>query len=141
MKEWFRKFSSAVSEATGSWWAFTLAMLLVVVWFCGGFFVGFTNTFYQLLINTGTTIITFLMVFLIQNTQNRDAKGIHLKLDELIKATKGASDTMMDLDELSDAQLKQLEAEYKRICKTGQDDDNGKQVKKAVKKELDERKA
>src|SRR5881394_1242658 len=116
MNDWFRKFSSAVSGAAGTWQAFVLALLIVVVWFIAGFFIGFQNTFYQLLINTGTTIITFLMVFLIQNTQNRDAKGIHLKLDELIKATKGASNTMIDLDKLSDEQLKELEAEYKRIC-------------------------
>src|SRR3989440_8393998 len=116
MNEWFRKFSSKVSGLAGTWQAFVLATLIVVVWFAAGFWVGFTNTFYQLLINTGTTIITFLMVFLIQNTQNRDAKALHLKLDELIKATRGASNTMIDLDKLSDEQLKELEAEYKRIC-------------------------
>src|SRR5207237_8284249 len=116
MNEWFRKFSNVVSAAAGTWQAFMLAALVVVVWFIACFFIGFQNTFYQLLINTGTTIITFLMVFLIQNTQNRDAKGIHLKLDELIKATKGASNTMIDLDKLTDEQLKKLESEYKRIC-------------------------
>src|SRR5919202_366373 len=116
MNEWFRKFSSKVSGLAGTWQAFVIATFIVVVWFVAGFFVGFTNTFYQLLINTGTTIITFLMVFLIQNTQNRDAKAIHLKLDELIKATKGARNRMIDLDALSDAQLKELEEEYKRIC-------------------------
>ena len=116
MKERFRRFASTASMVTGSWPAFMLAVVIVVVWFLAGFWVGFTNTFYQLLINTGTTIITFLMVFLIQNTQNRDAKALHLKLDELIKATRGASNTMIDLDKLSDEQLKELEAEYKRIC-------------------------
>src|SRR5918912_1566793 len=129
MSEWFRKFSNAVSAAAGTWQAFVLAALIVVVWFAAGFFVqgGFQNTFYQLLINTGTTIITFLMVFLIQNTQNRDAKAIHLKLDELIKATKGAHNSMIDLDSLSDAQLKELEEEYKRIC--------AKEVKKNKRRE------
>ena len=123
MNDWFRKFSHVVSGATGTWQAFVLAVLVVAVWFAAGFFVqgGFRNTFYQLLINTGTTIITFLMVFLIQNTQNRDAKALHLKLDELIKATKGARNTMIDLDKLSDEQIKQLEEQYKRIC---DDEDN-----------------
>src|SRR4051794_23497927 len=111
----------AVGTATG--WlgsvpAMVTALTLVVLWFIGGSFVSghFANNTYQLLINTGTTIITFLMVFIIQNTQNRDAKSIHLKLDELIKATKGARNSMIDLDKLSDAQLKSLEEEYKRIC-------------------------
>src|SRR2546421_10984024 len=121
MNEWFRKFSSKVSGLAGTWQAFVLATLIVVVWFAAGFFVGFTGTFYQLLINTGTTIITFLMVFLIQNTQNRDAKAFHLKLDELIKATKGARNSMIDLDKLSDEQIKELEEQYKRICA---DEDN-----------------
>ena len=121
MSEWFRKFSGVISAAAGTWQAFVLAALIVVVWFVAGFFIGFQNTFYQLLINTSTTIVTFLMVFLIQNTQNRDAKAIHLKLDELIKATKGAHNTMIDLDKLSDEQLKKLEEEYKQICDTEDD--------------------
>ena len=95
MSEWFRKFSSTVSAAAGSWQAFVLAVLVVAVWFFAGFFIGFQNTFYQLLINTGTTIVTFLMVFLIQNTQNRDAKAVHLKLDELIRALKGARNQLV----------------------------------------------
>ncbi len=84
---------------------------------------GYSET-WQLVINTGTTIVTFLMVFLVQNTQNRDAKAIHLKLDELIKATKGARNTMIDLDKLSDDQLKKLENEYKQICDRDDDDDD-----------------
>jgi low affinity Fe/Cu permease len=86
-----------------------------------------------LIINTSTTIVTFLMVFLIQNTQNRDAEATHLKLDELIKATQGARNSMIDLDELSDQQLKQLEAEYKRICEADEQS-NG-----TLKRELEER--
>jgi low affinity Fe/Cu permease len=97
---------------------------------------GYSDT-WQLVINTGTTIITFLMVFLIQNTQNRDAKAIHLKLDEMIKATPKARNHMIDLDKLSDEQLKELEAEYKRICEVDESGDGA--GKKAVEQELVER--
>ena len=115
MNEFFRKFSHKTSELVGTSWAFILACLIIVIWAVTGPMFNYSDT-WQLVINTGTTIITFLMVFLIQNTQNRDAKAIHLKLDELIKATRGASNTMIDLDKLSDEQLKELETEYKRIC-------------------------
>src|SRR5205823_9410573 len=115
MKEWFRRFSGVASDAAGSWQAFLLAALIVAVWFAAGFFVGFENTFYQLLINTGTTIITFLMVFLIQNTQNRDAKAIHLKLDELLRAVEGARTQLVDLEALSDEELERLQQQFKRI--------------------------
>ncbi|PYS79543.1 MAG: low affinity iron permease family protein [Acidobacteria bacterium] len=118
MKEWFRRFSGVASDAAGSWQAFLLAALIVAVWFAAGFFVGFENTFYQLLINTGTTIITFLMVFLIQNTQNRDAKAIHLKLDELLRAVEGARTSMANLENLPDEELKRLQEEFRRICET-----------------------
>jgi low affinity Fe/Cu permease len=115
MKEWFRRFAQTVSEHAGSWQAFTIAVLIVMMWFIAGFFVGFSNTFYQLLINTGTTIITFLMVFLIQNTQNRDAKVLHLKLDELIRVTKNARNHLVDLEDLSEAELEKLEHEFQRL--------------------------
>jgi low affinity Fe/Cu permease len=115
MNEFFRKFSHKTSELVGTSWAFILAFLVIIVWAITGPMFKYSDT-WQLVINTGTTIITFLMVFLIQNTQNRDAKAIHLKLDELIKATKGARNAVIDLDQLSDAQLKELETEYKRIC-------------------------
>src|SRR5437588_8148323 len=118
MREWFRRFSGVASDAAGSWQAFLLAALIVAVWFAAGFFVGFENTFYQLLINTGTTIITFLMVFLIQNTQNRDAKAIHLKLDELLRAVEGARTSMANLENMPDEELKRLQQEFRRICET-----------------------
>ena len=117
MKEWFRKFAQTASGHAGSWQAFTIAALIVAVWFIAGFFVGFSNTFYQLLINTGTTIITFLMVFLIQNTQNRDAKVLHLKLDELIRVTRQARNHLVDLEDCSEAELEQLEREFERLRK------------------------
>ncbi|HKC64619.1 MAG TPA: low affinity iron permease family protein [Pyrinomonadaceae bacterium] len=141
MNELFRKFSSKTSAAVGSSWAFMLAITIVIVWAATGPMFNYSDT-WQLVINTGTTIITFLMVFLIQNTQNRDAKAIHLKLDELIKATKGAHNSMIDLDSLSDAQLKELEDAYKNICAV-EADTTDKDVEvaaiKAIKSELKER--
>jgi low affinity Fe/Cu permease len=121
----FRKFASKTSELAGSSWAFLLAVLVVVVWGVTGPMFNYSEN-WQLIINTGTTIITFLMVFLVQNTQNRDAKAIHLKLDELVRATKGARNTMIDLDKLSDEQLKELQDEYNRICELDDEaDDDG----------------
>jgi low affinity Fe/Cu permease len=140
MNELFRKFSHKVSELVGTAWAFILAVAAIVVWAVTGPMFGYSNT-WQLVINTGTTIITFLMVFLIQNTQNRDAKGIHLKLDELIKSTQGARNDMMDLDKLSDEQLKQLEAEYKRLCAQGKGGKGHQPGMQAVQEKLEERDA
>jgi low affinity Fe/Cu permease len=116
MNEFFRKFASRTAGVVGSSWTFMLAVVMILVWAATGPMFHFSDT-WQLVINTSTTIITFLMVFLIQNTQNRDAKGLHLKLDELIKATKGARNKMIDLDSLTDEQLKDLEEDYKRVCR------------------------
>lgn len=98
----------------GSAYAFLLALTVVVVWAITGPMFGFSDT-WQLVINTGTTIVTFLMVFLIQNTQNRDSKSIHLKLDELITSTKGASNSFLDLDNLSDDELAALDEQFKTL--------------------------
>jgi low affinity Fe/Cu permease len=114
MQEAFREFANQVSEAMGSPWAFIAAALLIIVWAISGPLFGFSET-WQLVINTGTTIITFLMVFLIQNTQNRDAKAMHLKLDELLRSVEGARTSMVDLEDLSDEELKKLQAEFQRI--------------------------
>lgn len=114
MQELFRKFAHAMSAAVGSPWAFVLATAIIVVWaLCGPIFK-YSDT-WQLVINTSTTIITFLMVFLIQNTQNRDAKAIHLKLDELIKGVSGARTKLVALEDLSDKELAELQDEFKRI--------------------------
>jgi low affinity Fe/Cu permease len=110
----FRRFSSKVSEAMGSPWTFILAVLTIVVWVVTGPMFGFSDT-WQLVINTGTTIITFLMVFLIQNTQNRDAKAIHLKLDELLRATKAARNDLVDLENLSEDELNELSDEFRQL--------------------------
>jgi len=114
MRELFRKFAQATSHAVGSSWAFILAVLVLVVWAVTGPMFHYSDT-WQLIINTGTTIVTFLMVFLIQNTQNRDAKAIHLKLDELIKGVKGARTGLVNLEQLSDADLERLHNEFERL--------------------------
>jgi low affinity Fe/Cu permease len=105
-RELFRHFAHWTAEITGSVWIFIGAVLLIVVWLVSGPIFQFSDA-WQLVINTGTTIITFLMVFLIQNTQNRDARAIHLKLDELIRVSK-ARNLFMNLEELSDKELAEL---------------------------------
>ena len=114
MNELFRKFSQATSQIVGSSWAFIVAVLIILVWGITGPLFHYSDT-WQLVINTGTTIITFLMVFLIQNTQNRDAKAIHLKLDELLRGVKGARTNLVDLEALSDEELDRLQQQFKRI--------------------------
>jgi low affinity Fe/Cu permease len=111
---WFSRFAGAAAGAAGTPIAFGVALGTVVAWFAGGFVVGFDSTLYQLLINTGTTIVTFLMVFLIQNTQNREAKATQVKLDELIRATPHAR-THLALDHLEDLPDEDLQRERERL--------------------------
>ena len=113
MKKAFRFISNKVSQAAGSAAAFVGALLIVLVWASTGPFFNFSDT-WQLVINTGTTIVTFLMVFLIQNTQNRDSKAMQLKLDELIRATR-ARDAFVDLEDLSDEELAALDKEFRLL--------------------------
>jgi low affinity Fe/Cu permease len=113
MTEIFRKISNRVSIFAGKAVVFLLAILVVVIWASTGPIFGFSDT-WQLIINTGTTIVTFLMVFLIQNTQNRDTKAIQLKLDELIRASK-ARNAFVDLEDLTDEELAQLDTEFRDI--------------------------
>jgi low affinity Fe/Cu permease len=110
----FGKFATTSSGWLGSKWAFLGAILLIVIWAATGSFFHYSDT-WQLVINTGTTIVTFLMVFLIQNTQNRDARAINLKLNELIHAIDAAGDQMMDIEKLSDEELDVLQARYEKI--------------------------
>ncbi len=112
--EAFRKFAHHVSERAGSPQAFVIASLTIVIWASVGSVFHYSDT-WQLVINTSTTIITFLMVFLIQNTQNRDARVVGLKLDEIIRANKKARDSIIELQALSDEELDALEAEFRRI--------------------------
>src|SRR6185436_11225366 len=114
MKDAFRRLAHATSEAVGSPVAFILAAASIVVWLLTGPLFGFSDT-WQLVINTGTTIITFLMVFLIQSTQNREAKAMQLKLDELIRGVEGARTPLVDLEALGDDELNELESQFRRI--------------------------
>jgi low affinity Fe/Cu permease len=113
MKELFRRAANKVSQAAGSAWAFMLALTIVIVWALTGPTFDYSDT-WQLIINTGTTIGTFLMVFLIQNTQNRDAKAMQLKLDELIRATR-ARDSFIDIEDLSDEELAKVAIQFQKI--------------------------
>jgi low affinity Fe/Cu permease len=117
----FRVFAHRSAVMLGSAWAFTGAVFVIVVWLVTGPTFHFSDT-WQLIINTATTIITFLMVFLIQNTQNRDAKAMHLKLDELIRAIKNARNELVDLEELSDEELQKLEGQFRRMRKRAEND-------------------
>ena len=110
----FRVFARQSSIALGTAWTFAGAVLVILVWCLTGPMFHFSDT-WQLVINTATTIVTFLMVFLIQNTQNRDAKAVHLKLDELIRALKNARNELVDLEDLSDGELKKLEEQFKSM--------------------------
>ncbi|MDB5265618.1 MAG: hypothetical protein JWM39_331 [Parcubacteria group bacterium] len=121
MKNLFRKTAQWTSKATGSPFGFIVAVLLVVVWALTGPIFQFSNT-WQLVINTGTTILTFLMVFLIQNTQNRDAHAIHLKLDEIIRSIDPARNDFIDIEDSADEKLDRLTKEFNDLRSTIQED-------------------
>src|ERR1700751_2133558 len=112
--DWFGRFAASASGWLGSKWAFAGAGLVIVIWALLGPIFHFSDT-WQLIINTGTTIVTFLMVFLIQNTQNRDARAINLKLNELIRSIDKARDQMIDIETLSDLELEELRKRYEGI--------------------------
>ena len=114
VKEAWGRVARAITEASGSVWAFGLAFLVIVVWALTGPIFGFSDT-WQLVINTGTTIVTFLMVFLIQHSQNRDTKALQLKLNEIIAALDGASNRMIRIEDLSEDELKAIADEYQRL--------------------------
>jgi low affinity Fe/Cu permease len=111
----FTRFANGTSRAAGRPAAFALAFLTLVVWAMAGPLCKFSDT-WQLVINTGTTIVTFLMVFLIQNTQNRDSAALHLKIDELIRSHKGAHNALLDLEELEEEDLNQIRADYETLA-------------------------
>jgi len=123
MQELFRKFSNRISDIAGSLFAFGLALIVILAWAVTGPIFGFSDT-WQLVINTGTTIVTFLMVFLIQNTQNRDNSALHAKLDELIVHTVGARNKLAMAEDFSDAELEAAREHFKRVARAGGRDVN-----------------
>lgn len=135
MKEFFRQFATHASDTVGSPWTFMVAVAVIVLWGVSGALFGFSDT-WQLVINTGTTIITFLMVFLVQNTQNRDAKATHLKLDELLRATTAARTGLVNLEALSDEQLAELQAQFERLQDANAVNQSVKEEVKSVKEEV-----
>jgi low affinity Fe/Cu permease len=137
MNEAFRKFAHKTSELAGSPWAFIAAVAIIVGWAASGPIFGFSDS-WQLYVNTFTTLITFLMVFLIQNTQNRDATAMHLKLDELIRAIREARNELVDLEDLSDEELKQLQEQFKRIHER-ENHNNTHAIANTIEDELEER--
>jgi low affinity Fe/Cu permease len=120
----FPKFSTiakAIAYHTGRPGSFLLALLVIAIWGITGPLFNYSDT-WQLVINTGTTIITFLMVFLIQNTQNRDAAAVQIKLDELIRAVQGAHNALLDLEELDEVELEKIRGHYERLAQRARDD-------------------
>jgi low affinity Fe/Cu permease len=124
MNDAFHRMARFAATAVGRPRSFFVAIAVIVVWAVTGPIFHFSDT-WQLIINTGTTIVTFLMVFLIQNTQNRDAKAVHLKLDELLRATRSARNMLIDLEDMSEGELQELEGEFRRVhdiaCEEGDD--------------------
>ena len=112
---WFSDFAKKTARAAGNPIVFALAAGVVVLWLITGPLFGFSDT-WQLIINTGTTIVTFLMVFLIQNTQNRDSEAMHIKLDELIRAVEGAHNALLNLEDLGEKELDSIRADYVKLA-------------------------
>ena len=120
----FARLARGIARATGHPGTFGMAVLVIIAWIATGPIFHFSDT-WQLVINTGTTIVTFLMVFLIQNTQNRDTAAIHLKLDELIRAMEGAHNALLDLEELAEEDLDRIRARYEELARRAREDLRG----------------
>jgi low affinity Fe/Cu permease len=121
---WFTRFAKWAARAAGRPGTFALAVPVILIWAVTGPLFGFGDT-WQLVINTGTTIVTFLMVFLIQNTQNRDTEALQIKLDELIKTMDGAENALLDLEELDEAELDRIRAKYEELAEKARDLESG----------------
>lgn len=122
---WFPRFARSMANASGKPATFVIALLVIIVWAVTGPIFGYSDT-WQLVINTGTTIVTFLMVFIIQNTQNRDTQALQLKLDELIRVTKGAHNLMLDLEQLDDEHLERLRQVYEKLANQARGENKGR---------------
>ena len=122
---WFPRFARSMANASGKPATFVIAVLVIIVWAVTGPIFGYSDT-WQLVINTGTTIVTFLMVFIIQNTQNRDTQALQLKLDELIRVTKGAHNLMLDLEQLDDEHLERLRQVYEKLANQARGENKGR---------------
>lgn len=114
MNEFFRHYAEATALAVGTYWAFLIAVSIVTIWLITGPYFEYSDT-WQLFINTGTTVVTFLMVFLIQNTQNRETRIVNLKLDELLRGVEGARTGLVQLDWMSDEELDHIHAEFHKL--------------------------
>ncbi len=130
-KDFFRKFAGGVAFVVGTSRAFFAALLIIILWATTGPLFGYSDT-WQLVINTATTIVTFLMVFLIQNTQNRDSKAIHIKLDELIKGVRGARNILVNLEELPDDEIEALQVQSRQLHEKYNSELVRRQAKKSV---------
>ncbi|MBD0373903.1 MAG: low affinity iron permease family protein [Pyrinomonadaceae bacterium] len=128
-KSWFTRFAKWISRAAGQPAAFALALSTIIVWGISGPFFGFSDT-WQLVINTGTTIVTFLMVFLIQNTQNRDSEAIQVKLDELIRSAEGADNALLDLEEMEEKELDKVRDTYEKMAEQARNELEERKKKK-----------
>jgi len=143
-KSWFTRFAKWTAHAVGQPAAFGIAASIVILWGISGPIFGFSDT-WQLVINTGTTIVTFLMVFLIQNTQNRDSEAIQVKLDEIIRAIEGADNSLLDLEELDEKELDHIREDYEKLAaeakkalkKAKQGEEKVEEAKKAKAKKKD----
>jgi low affinity Fe/Cu permease len=123
-KSWFTRFAKWTARVAGRPATFALAVTVILAWAVTGPLFGFSDT-WQLVINTGTTIVTFLMVFLIQNTQNRDTEALHVKLDELIRASRGAHNALLDLEELDEEELDRIRGDYEALAEKARVDLQG----------------
>ncbi len=132
MNEAFRHIASRVSKITGSPWAFVTAISIICLWIVTGPIFDYSNT-WQLMINTMTTVVTFLMVFLIQNTQNRDTKAVHIKLDELLRSIHGARNNLIEVEDMSDEDLELMHLEFEKLHNKAQRELETRQKRKLKK--------
>ena len=144
-RSWFTRFAKSTARAAGHPGIFCVAVVIILLWAASGPLFGFSDT-WQLVINTGTTIVTFLMVFLIQNTQNRDSQAIQVKLDELIRSIEGAHLALLDLEELDDEDFERICSDYRELARqarkdlrAGKSDTDVREVGEAHRREISEK--